>query len=96
MKKQADKLVAAVNSAFEQHDLKCAEPQRCGVDLRLRRFMEKLSKDGDRIMVPGKPDESEMVSQIRNGDMPPKSEPLAFLPASGSRVASLQVDTDGM
>jgi hypothetical protein len=69
-----------VRPILKEHCFRChgeGEKLKGGVDLRLRRFMEKLSKDGDRIMVPGKPDEIEMVSQIRDGDMPPKSKKLA-------------------
>jgi hypothetical protein len=68
-----------VRPILKEHCFRChgeGEKLKGGVDLRLRRFMEKLSKDGDRIMVPGKPDDSEMVSQIRDGDMPPKSKKL--------------------
>ena len=68
-----------VRPILKEHCFRChgeGEKLKGGVDLRLRRFMEKLSKDGDRIMVPGQPDESEMVSQIRDGDMPPKSKKL--------------------
>ena len=68
-----------VRPILKEHCFRChgeGEKLKGGVDFRLRRFMEKLSKDGDRIMVPGKPDESEMVSQIREGDMPPKSKKL--------------------
>src|SRR5580693_9336978 len=69
-----------VRPILKEHCFRChgeGEKLKGGVDLRLRKFMEKLTKDGDPIMVPGKPDESEMVSQIRDGDMPPKSKKLA-------------------
>jgi hypothetical protein len=68
-----------VRPILKEHCFRChgeGEKLKGGVDLRLRRFMERLSKDGDPIMVPGKPEESEMVSQIRDGDMPPKSKKL--------------------
>jgi mono/diheme cytochrome c family protein len=68
-----------VRPILKEHCFRChgeGEKLKGGVDLRLRRFMEKLTKDGDPIMVPGKPDESEMVAQIQAGDMPPKSKKL--------------------
>ena len=37
------------------------EKPKGGVDLRLRRFMDKLTEDGDHVLVPGKPEDSEMV-----------------------------------
>jgi len=45
-----------------------------GVDLRLRRFMEKPSEEGSRVMVPGHPDQSEMIKLIREGEMPAKGK----------------------
>jgi Protein of unknown function (DUF1549)/Protein of unknown function (DUF1553)/Planctomycete cytochrome C len=68
-----------VRPILKEHCFRChgeGEKLKGGVDLRLRKFMGKLSKDGDPIMTPGKPDESEMVLQIRDGDMPPKSKKL--------------------
>jgi hypothetical protein len=52
------------------------EQLKGGVDLRLRRFMEKPTEDGTRIMVPGQPEESEMVSLVRGGEMPKKGKHL--------------------
>jgi cytochrome c553 len=40
-----------------------------GVDLRLRRFMDEL-------IVPGQPDQSELVTIIRSGEMPKKGKPM--------------------
>ena len=40
-----------------------------GVDLRLRRFMDEL-------IVPGQPDQSELVQIIRSGEMPKKGKPM--------------------
>ena len=68
-----------VRPILKEHCFRChgeGENLKGGVDLRLRRFMEKLSKDGDPIMTPGKPEDSEMLSQIRDGEMPPKSKKL--------------------
>lgn len=40
-----------------------------GVDLRLRRFM-------DKILVPGQPEKSKLVEVIRSGEMPEKGKPM--------------------
>ena len=47
-----------------------------GLDLRLRRFMDKVLKNGDHVLVPGQPDKSELVQAIRRGDMPKKGKKL--------------------
>ena len=53
------------------------EKPKGGVDLRLRRFMDKELEGGDRVLVPGKPDESEMVRLIREGEMPKKGKKVS-------------------
>src|SRR5688572_12354016 len=45
-----------------------------GVDLRLRRFMDKALEDGRHVLVPGQPGASEMVLLIREGEMPKKGK----------------------
>ncbi|MDR3406528.1 MAG: DUF1549 domain-containing protein [Chthoniobacter sp.] len=52
------------------------EKPKGGVDLRLRHFMDKLTEDGDHVVVAGKPDESEIVRVIREGEMPKKGKKL--------------------
>src|SRR5260221_9660915 len=52
------------------------EKPKGGVDLRLRRFMDKKTEDGDPVLVPGKPDDSEMVRLIRESEMPKKGKKL--------------------
>lgn len=47
-----------------------------GVDLRLRRFMDKELEGGGHVLVPGQPDKSEMVLLIREGEMPKKGKKL--------------------
>ena len=47
-----------------------------GLDLRLRRFMDKVLKNGDHVLVPGQPEKSELVQAIRRGDMPKKGKLL--------------------
>lgn len=47
-----------------------------GVDLRLRRFMERAMEDGSPLLAPGQPSKSGLVSIIRSGDMPKKGKPV--------------------
>src|SRR4051794_4912360 len=53
------------------------ENPKGGVDLRLRRFMDKTLEDGGLVLVPGKPDASEMVLLIREGEMPKKGKKVS-------------------
>jgi hypothetical protein len=46
------------------------------VDLRLRRFMDVTVEDGTKLLVPGHPEQSALVSIIRSGDMPKKAKKL--------------------
>ncbi len=41
-----------------------------GVDLRLRRFMDRPGDSGEPIVVAGQPDESLLMSMIVSGEMP--------------------------
>ena len=53
------------------------EKLKGGVDLRLRRFMLRELKDGGgNVMVPGKPDASEMLRLVREGGMPKEGRKL--------------------
>ena len=47
-----------------------------GLDLRLRRFMDKVLKDGGHVLIPGQPDKSELVQTVVRGDMPKKGKKL--------------------
>jgi hypothetical protein len=47
-----------------------------GVDLRLRRFMDKTLDGGAHLLVPGQPEASELVQIIRRGDMPKKGKKM--------------------
>lgn len=66
-----------------------------GVDLRLRRFMDATTKDGEPILVPKHPEKSELIRVIREGEMPEKgkkltSEELAILEnwvRSGAKIS---------
>jgi hypothetical protein len=46
------------------------------VDLRLRRFMDVTVEDGSKLLVPGHPEQSALVSIIRSGEMPKKAKKL--------------------
>ena len=48
-----------------------------GIDLRLRRFMGGKTKDGSPILLPGKPEESELLRVIHDGEMPKKGKKLS-------------------
>src|SRR6266516_4726811 len=50
------------------------EKPKGGVDLRLRRFMDREVESGGHVLVPGKPDKSAMVLLIREGEMPKKGK----------------------
>jgi hypothetical protein len=52
------------------------EKLKGGVDLRLRRFMVLPDEDGHFPVVPGDPAKSELVSLVREGEMPKKAKPL--------------------
>ena len=47
------------------------------LDLRLRRFMDKVLEGGEHVLAPGRPDESEMVQLIRRGEMPKKGKKVS-------------------
>ncbi len=51
------------------------EPE-AGVDLRLRRFMDAPLEGGARLLVPGRPEASELVAVIERGEMPKKGHPV--------------------
>src|SRR4051812_9895109 len=66
-----------VRPILKQHCFHChgeGEKLKGGVDLRLRRFMDKLTEDGSHILVPGHPEQSEMVKLMREGEMPEKGK----------------------
>ncbi len=53
------------------------EKPKGGVDLRLRRFMDAALDDGRHVLVPGRPDQSEMVRLMRSGEMPEKGKKVS-------------------
>ena len=48
-----------------------------GVDLRLRRFMDKELDGGARVIVAGAPEKSELLALVRSGEMPDKGTRLS-------------------
>jgi len=68
-----------VRPILKAHCVQChgeEEKPKGGIDLRLRRFMDRDTEDGDHVLVPGKPGESEIVRVIREGEMPKKGKKL--------------------
>ncbi|HEY3901435.1 MAG TPA: PSD1 and planctomycete cytochrome C domain-containing protein [Chthoniobacter sp.] len=68
-----------VRPILKAHCVQChgeEEKPKGGMDLRLRRFMDKDTEDGDHVLVPGKPGESEIVRVVREGEMPKKGKKL--------------------
>jgi cytochrome c553 len=52
------------------------EKPKGGIDLRLRRFMDKSLDGGHHLLVPGQPEKSELVQIIRRGEMPESGKPM--------------------
>src|ERR1043165_5212468 len=66
-----------VRPILKTHCILChgeEEKPKGGVDLRLRRFMDEPLDGGVLIVTPGKPEASEMVRLIREGEMPKKGK----------------------
>jgi hypothetical protein len=80
--------LAGINGLTLEHDVRPILKEHCfhchgegdklkgGVDLRLRRFMEKPTEEGEHVLVPGKPEESEMLRLVKEGEMPEKGKKL--------------------
>ena len=77
-----------VRPILKAHCVMChgeEEKPKGGVDLRLRRFMDKELDGGDHVLVAGKPDDSEMIQLIRDGEMPKKGKKV-----TGAELAILE------
>ena len=64
-----------VRPIFRTHCTHChgeEEKPKAGLDLRLRRLMDKTLEEGRQALVPGDPSKSEIVQVIRRGEMPKK------------------------
>src|SRR4051794_8768543 len=62
-----------VRPILKKHCFQChgeGEKLKGGVDLRLRRFMVLPDEDGHFPVVPGDPAKSELVTLVREGEMP--------------------------
>src|SRR5260370_35457722 len=67
-----------VRPILKKHCFQChgeGEKLKGGVDLRLRRFMLKQSKNGNSVLVPGKPAEGEIGLVLRHGALPEEGKP---------------------
>ena len=77
------------------------EKPKGGVDLRLRRLMDKELDDGTQVVVPGKPEASELVRVIREGQMPKKGKKVSprelavieLWVAQGAKAATAEPET---
>ncbi|MGV3530777.1 MAG: DUF1549 domain-containing protein, partial [Chthoniobacteraceae bacterium] len=68
-----------VRPLLKAHCFHChgeGEELKGGVDLRLRRFLLKTTENNAHVMVPGDPAASEMLTLIREGEMPQKGKKL--------------------
>ncbi len=69
-----------IRPLLKHHCVHChgeGEKLKAGLDVRLRRFLVTPHGDGgDLAIVPGKPEESEMLRLVREGEMPPKGKKL--------------------
>jgi mono/diheme cytochrome c family protein len=73
-----------VRPILKTHCFSChgeGEKLKGGVDLRLRRFMEKQTDSGT-VLTPGKPDESLILKLVRSGEMPKDGKKLTDADAS--------------
>jgi mono/diheme cytochrome c family protein len=68
-----------VRPILKKHCFHChgeGEKLKGGVDLRLRRFMLKEDEDGNPVLAPGHPEQSELIRLVREGEMPAKGDKL--------------------
>ena len=67
-----------IRPIFKQYCVHCHgedDKRKGNLDVRLRRFLvEPHGKDGARALIPGKPAESELLSLVKEGEMPPKGK----------------------
>ena len=93
-----------IRPILKAHCVQChgeEEKPKGGVDLRLRHFMDKLTEDGDHVLVVGKPEDSEIVRVVREGEMPKKGKKLTAAELAtlerwitqGAKVAKAEPET---
>ena len=69
-----------VQPVLKRHCWHChgeGEQPKAGLDLRLRRFMDKEAESGLRVVEPGAPEKSELIEMVRSGEMPKKGSKLS-------------------
>ena len=68
-----------IRPILKEHCTHChgeEEKPKGGVDLRLRRFMDGKTEDGDPMLTPGKPELSALFTLTRDGEMPKKGKKM--------------------
>ena len=68
-----------IRPILKEHCTHChgeEEKPKGGVDLRLRRFMDGKTEDGDAILTPGHPEKSALWTLVRDGEMPKKGKKM--------------------
>ena len=68
-----------IRPILKEHCTHChgeEEKPKGGVDLRLRRFMDGKTEDGDPVLTPGKPELSALFTLSRDGEMPKKGKKM--------------------
>ncbi|MCA9017322.1 MAG: hypothetical protein KDA77_18515, partial [Planctomycetaceae bacterium] len=94
-----------IRPIFRAHCFDChgaSEELKGGLDLRLVRFLIKGGESGEAI-VPGKPDQSNLISRIESGEMPPgearvpkdQIETLKRWIAAGAKTSRLEPESIG-
>jgi mono/diheme cytochrome c family protein len=74
-----------VQALFEQRCVKCHSGEDPAAGLRLGSYEEVMQgADGEKVVVPGKPDESELVRRVTGEDEP--RMPLGQEPLSGEEI----------
>jgi hypothetical protein len=68
-----------IRPILKEHCTHChgeEEKLKGGVDLRLRRFMDGKTEDGDPVLTPGDPEKSALWTLTRDGEMPKKGKKM--------------------
>ncbi len=68
-----------IRPILKEHCTHChgeEEKPKGGVDLRLRRFMDGKTEDGDPVLTPGDPEKSALWTLTRDGEMPKKGKKM--------------------
>lgn len=70
-----------IRPLLKHHCVHChgeGEKLKGGLDVRLRRFLvEPRGEDADRAILPGAPEQSELLRLVKEGEMPPKGKKLS-------------------